>query len=236
MPPLPTPTGGHLETTAVRPATTVLFFLFLAMFAPLLLNGFYNVIITRSPAAYWTVELTVWVLVPWLSLYGYRRAGGEFRDLGVVWPRTAGQAGKDLIYGCIWGFVLLWVFRGGRELGKSVFDENHFAVAFNYGSLIPESGWRETVVWIYFSLSAGIVEELYFRGILRRFFGQGRRAVMLFLAVSTLLFSVIHWENGVNDLLATGAFGLLAGICYVWHRTIFIPVIAHVVADLVLFR
>lgn len=224
-----------IRVSSDRPSTTALACLFCAVFVPLFFNGFYNAVIIRSPFFYWAVELVTWVVVPCLSLYVYRRVGGEYRALGLVWPRSAKQGLMVLLWGCVWGVVLVWAFRCGRSWGESVFAHNYLKVAFDYGSLIPDSGWRATVVWIYFSLSAGIVEELYFRGMLRRLFAPGRGGAVLFLGVSTVLFSVIHWENGVNDLLATGAFGFLAGICYLWHRTILIPMIAHVVADLILF-
>jgi hypothetical protein len=54
------------------------------------------------------------------------------------------------------------------------------------------------------------------------------------IGVALVFFPAIHWENGVNDMLAKGAFGLMAGICYLSHRTILIPMLAQVVADLVL--
>ena len=224
------------DVSTVRPSMAGLTCLFLAVFVPLLLNGFYNIIITRMPVVYWAVELVVWVLLPSLGLYAYRRMGGRFRDLGVVWPRSVGEVCKVLLYGCGWGLVLFWAFRSGRSWGESVFDKNYLVVAFDYGSLIPDSGWPKTAVWIYLSLSAGIVEELYFRGFLRRFFARGRLGSVYFMGASTVLFSAIHWENGVNDLLATAAFGFLACICYLSHRSILVPMIAHVVADLILFH
>lgn len=223
------------DAPSVRPKPTVLACLFLGMFVPLLLNGFYNGILIRSPFFYWTVELVTWVLVPCGLLYVYRRMGGAYRDLGLVCPRSVGEVCTVVLLVCIWAVILVGAFRGGQSWGESIFERNYLKLAFNYGSLIPDSGWRATVIWIYFSLTAGIVEELFFRGMLRRIFGPGWRSTVFFVVVSTVLFSVIHWENGVNDLLATGAVGLLVGICYVWHRTILIPMIAHAVANLVLF-
>lgn len=208
----------------------------MGVFLPLLLNGFYNEVIARSGVFYWPVDFVTWILIPIISMYLYRRRGGEFHDLGVVWPGSVFGLIKNLLYAGVWSIMLVWGFSGGRRSGEVWFDENYLKVAFSYGDLIPDSGWGKTAVWIHFSLTAGVVEELYFRGLLRRFFDRGRLGSVYFMVASTVLFSAIHWENGVNDMLATAAFGFLACICYLSHRSILVPMIAHVVADLILLH
>lgn len=210
--------------------------IFLGGFLPLFLNGFYNGIIAQSAIFYWPVDLITWILVPCLLMYLYRIRGGKFRALGFIWPIFGFDIFKIFIYIAIWSFILLSAFKIGRSAGESLFDRNYLKTGFSYINLIPNTGFGGIAVWIYFSLTAGIVEEVFFRGLLRRFFAQNRMGAVFFVVTSTVLFSAIHWENGVNDMLATAAFGFGACVCYSLHGNILVPITAHFVADLFLFK
>ena len=207
--------------------------IFLALFLPLFLDGFYNPIIAGTPGLYWAIEFTTWILIPSISMYAFWRTGGKFTDIGFCLPPSAMGWFELLLSLTISTVAFLGIYSGAKLLGRSWFPQNYLLINFNYGSLIPHTGIAKTIVWLYFSLSAGIVEELYFRGILKSLF---RSSNVLFVLISTLLFSAIHWEGGIHNLIATGAAGLFMCIYYIIYRNIYVLMLAHGFADLILFR
>lgn len=78
---------------------------------------------------------------------------------------------------------------------------------------------------------AAFAEELAFRGYLftrlNEAFGQGRSAVVVALVASSLLFGLIHTEQGVVGMLIAGADALFFGILRLWKGTLWAPILAH---------
>lgn len=67
------------------------------------------------------------------------------------------------------------------------------------------------LVWILVAL----LEEVVFRGFLMtemaRLFGTGNAALLANLLLSSALFGLAHWYQGVNGVILTGVVGLLLG-------------------------
>ena len=97
---------------------------------------------------------------------------------------------------------------------------------------------EETVNWwpvIYGSLSAGIYEEIIFRGIYTRLFKPyfKRRAYFLFWGAA--IFSLIHWCNGPLTLIHIFLWGFLALWLYDWKKRLLSLTIMHIAYDFVHF-
>jgi len=87
---------------------------------------------------------------------------------------------------------------------------------------------------------AGFGEEFVYRGYLlnriAQVLGGGRRAWVAGLVVTTVLFGLGHGYQGASGVIDTGLFGLLFGVLYVYGgRNLWVPVIAHGVADTTAF-
>ena len=79
--------------------------------------------------------------------------------------------------------------------------------------------------WIFIS---GVAEELIFRGfVLSRIFLR-TRSVGIALLVSSLLFGLIHLNQGWYYVFATSLFGLCYGVVALWRRSLFPAILAHV--------
>lgn len=94
----------------------------------------------------------------------------------------------------------------------------------------------------FFALSAGIVEELYFRGWLRRLFSQGYLGAGLFVLISSALFALIHWGNGTVDygfnfkhLAVTFCWGLGSALAYLKINNLWFLIVAHALLDVSVF-
>jgi uncharacterized protein len=209
--------------------------LFSAMFLPLFLNGFYNSHLVGSAVLYWSVEFCTWLLLPVILILVFKLSGGRVHDLGVMLPKSV-KAWLVFI-SCSVAFSALFhaAFLIGSDQSRALFAQNYLAVNFTYRSIIPTEGIGKIVVWLYFSLTAGIVEELFFRGLLKRIFSNTKWGLITFVLTSTVLFASIHWENGVRDMFATGCVGLVASIAFLLNRNAITLMIAHTVTDLLLF-
>ncbi|MCP4490417.1 MAG: CPBP family intramembrane metalloprotease [Gammaproteobacteria bacterium] len=101
--------------------------------------------------------------------------------------------------------------------------------------MIPEDRIGRLIVITYFSLTAGVVEELYFRGLLFRALAGCKNHFLIFIAISPVLFSLVHWESGLANVLSTYLFGLFFAGTYLVFQNIWPLVVGHTVTDLVWF-
>lgn len=88
---------------------------------------------------------------------------------------------------------------------------------------------------LYWSLTAGIVEEIYFRGWLRRLMRGSLGMTLAYVGTSSILFSLIHWGQGEKQLIATGIFGLMCAVAYLGVRNLWPLIAAHVIVDVTFF-
>ncbi len=95
---------------------------------------------------------------------------------------------------------------------------------------------------LFFALSAGIVEELYFRGWLRRFFNPTVIGITSYVFISSLLFALIHWGDGTTlygvdykQLASTFCWGIGSAIVYLRIGNLWPLIIAHAMLDITFF-
>jgi len=206
------------------------------IFAAGLLNGLYLPAIAGEPVLYWSAELAQWIALPALCLVALRvRAGVGPARYGLRTGEGRERAGALLALSLPVA-VLLWaVYAGSSALAWKLIPVE--PPAFGYEHLVPEGMLLKLVVVVYFAVTAGFVEEVTFRGLPLAALGQrrDRNALALYVIGSALAFSLIHWENGVPELLATFVFGLAAALLYLRLGNLWPMVLGHTAVDLVDF-
>lgn len=208
---------------------------FVVMLAPLLFNGFYNREIALVPFLYWIVEGITWVIGP-LLLWCYLRSRNiRAVDLWIQFRRPPLVFFRDTAVSILAGIALAVIYTKVRVAMKTLIPENHFHRGFEYSELIPDSRIGGLLVLFYFSLTAGVVEELYFRGILRRICEDAKVGKLAFVLLSSFLFSIIHWEGGIYNMFATAAYGMLIAVWFLRSDDLVGAMVAHTVSDLILF-
>lgn len=201
---------------------------------PFIVNGYVNSLVFKNPPLYWTLELVYWVAIP-AAVFGYavRRGGLSFAEIGIS-GEVRGRRNLVLlallcVVACPLDAILykeLYAFFSARFPPSPVFA---------YEAVVPEQGISRQVVAIYFALTAGIVEELYYRGLCFRIASFFPRPVVLYLALSPLLFALIHWEGGMANVCATYAFGLIQAVAFLGMRNLWPLIAGHVYTDYVWF-
>ena len=201
---------------------------------PFLVNGLVNSVIAGSPLLYWSFELLTWIVIPTLIAWmAVRVAPNGLRDFGLHGAiRGQANVGWVLLACLLFAPLVYGVYRYGYDFFSAWLPSEGF---FNYESVVPESGFFYVVVVIYFALSAGLVEEFLFRGLLWQAFSGFQHSLTLFLIISPILFSLVDWENGVANLAATYLVGIFMAIAYLGLRNLWPLIVGHVFTDLVWF-
>ncbi|MCG8424540.1 MAG: CPBP family intramembrane metalloprotease [Proteobacteria bacterium] len=96
--------------------------------------------------------------------------------------------------------------------------------------LIP-SNRREMRVFVALSVTAGICEELLYRGFLLWYLGQITTTWMAVIA-SSFIFGAGHAYQGGRGIATTGLFGLVAAGLYLLTGSLWAPMVLHAVLDI----
>lgn len=101
------------------------------------------------------------------------------------------------------------------------------------GALLPRDR-RERRLFAALAVTAGVCEEILFRGFLlfylqEVFPGFG---VVGAVVVSSAIFGLVHFYQGIKGVLATGVFGAGMAILYVASGSLIAPIILHALLDL----
>lgn len=133
-------------------------------------------------------------------------------------------------------FNLLYILDAWLELRSPKARTKAHAHWKKHTPFLPENG-KEMVEFIPLAFSAGINEEIVFRGFFINYF------LMLFvgheyqyalaLAIPSILFAVVHYYQGWKAVLKIGILSIFFGLLYITTQSLLIPIILHVLIDLI---
>jgi len=104
---------------------------------------------------------------------------------------------------------------------------------FQYHEVLPADGIRRTLATLYFAATAGVIEELYFRGLIYRACSSFRYPVAAYLLASPLLFALIHWESGAANTAACYVLGMFSAAVFLAFRNLWPLIVGHFFTDYV---
>jgi len=103
----------------------------------------------------------------------------------------------------------------------------------DYYGHAPKAGICFVLAIAYFAVTAGVVEEYVFRGLLSTVCGHYfPRSVSVFVIVSTLSFAWIHWGGGLANVVLAGLTGVLLALIHVRTGDLRLPMLAHTLIGL----
>jgi membrane protease YdiL (CAAX protease family) len=102
----------------------------------------------------------------------------------------------------------------------------------NTGFLLPKST-SEILVWILVSLTAGVSEELVYRGYLQRQLWSLTSSLPVAVVLQSIIFAVGHIYQGWKPALVTAIYGLIFGSVAAWRRSIIPGAFAHALVDII---
>jgi membrane protease YdiL (CAAX protease family) len=168
------------------------------------------------------------MLGEWLLLFfvwrGARASGVNLFDLAGTWKTPSGAV-VDVLLGVAAAFALLYFDALVQHLLPA-------SSAKSIDGLLPR-GPIEIVLWIAVSITAGVVEELAFRGYLMRQLDARLHSLPFALIGQGLWFGAMHAYEGLNAVLSICAIGIALGLLAIWRRQLRTNMIAHTCMDLV---
>jgi CAAX protease family protein len=178
---------------------------------------------SKLPQYFWTMAWE-WVLTGFVYLGVRKRI--KLRELvGGRWARPEDVL-FDLIIAAAYWIAAIVVLGAGATLlhldqaGK--FDSMREQVAF----LIPGTT-LELLVWFCLSTTAGICEEIIFRGYLQRQFAALSSSMLAGVLLSAVVFGAAHGYEGGPRMLLIGVYGLMFGLLAWWRKSLRPGMIAH---------
>src|SRR3954465_13063029 len=153
---------------------------------------------TPRPILYATTIAVQWTMVGLVWL-GIRRRGYTLRQLtGKGW-RSAEEALLDIAIAAGFWIGAVMVLAGAARLMRFApkLDEMRKSLDF----LAPNSA-LELALWVVLACTAGVCEEIVFRGYLQRQFAAMSRSVIVGVLASAVIFGASHaYEGGSRMIL-----------------------------------
>jgi len=172
-------------------------------------------------------------LLEWAFLVGLVVAwfvfGRPIVDLGFAAPGGPGFWGGAVLLVLLTGY-LLYSWRGAKRASEA--DRiNQSECIGKIRHFLPHT-LRELQNFVGVSITAGIVEEIVYRGFVLWYLAQVM-PLWVAVGVSSIAFGLAHSYQGANGALRCGLLGLAFGIFYVITGSIWLPIVAHVLLDVI---
>lgn len=91
----------------------------------------------------------------------------------------------------------------------------------------------EKIAWLVVSLTAGIVEELVFRGYLQRQFAAWTHSTAAAIAIQAVIFGIAHSYQGVKPTINITVYAVLFGLLAHYRRGLVPGMLAHACTDII---
>lgn len=154
--------------------------------------------------------------------------GRPIADLGFVMSTGPGLWIGVAACTALTGF-LLYAWR--RAKSASVDEKARYAESFgNLVHFIPHTR-RELHNFYGISITAGIVEEIVYRGYVLWYLGQVM-PLWAAVVVSSIAFGLGHIYQGPSGAFRAGLVGLAFAVLYVVSGSIWLPILAHALLDI----
>jgi CAAX protease family protein len=172
--------------------------------------------------SYVLVMVVEWCLTAFIW-FGIRRRGIGLRELiGGSWPsvRTVlRDVGLAVLYLIVANLVL-------EALGSLL----KVTPGAGIRSILP-NGPTEEVLWVMLAFTAGICEEILFRGYLQRQFAALTKSTAAGLMLQGVAFGAAHGYQGAKYMLIIAVYGCLFGLLAYWRSSLRPGMTAHFVQD-----
>ena len=172
------------------------------------------------------------IFMDWALLYycwsGVRRRGGEFWELAggrwTSWRTVAVDLAIALPFWLLWegaAYGVHWLLALG-----SLGTDNVKTV----DSLLPQS-LLEVIVWIATCVTAGVCEEIIFRGFVQRQLHALSGSLSLAVLGQGVIFGLFHAYQGWGNVIVISVLGVLFGVLAAWRGNLRINIITHAWTD-----
>lgn len=174
-------------------------------------------------------SLNLWILG--LTVVAVWTVGGRsLADLGIAAPVMSGLAMTII------GLIAAGVALDGWHKVRGPEGIEHTRARWLRDTPFMPADRTEFSHFVLLAVSAGICEELMFRGFLIRYLEsllQGQpMATPIAIALPALAFGVSHWYQGALSAAKIILYGAGAGVLFVVTSSLLLPILIHIGVDL----
>ena len=223
--------GYSIMNMSISPWMVSLRLLFLSL--PLLLNDFYLPLVPED-AVTLDLVLDVIIYIGWQTsiIYMAWQAGWfTFSDIGF---KREG-IGREVLLGLGLLVIVFVTFILVLLVGMFIDLQFGLELSSRWYFPVPEN-WHPAKAFLYvfyLSITAGVFEEIIYRGIVIRQLDSVTRSDLLKVVLSTLLFVLIHWSMGPQTWIEAGLFGALWAYIFIRTDSLVPNIVAHFLYDLI---
>lgn len=226
------PSPAPPEATAIAPAWhTACVLLFLLAMVSLtkhwIAGGHIEQAHSRLPG-YILTMIMEWLLVAFIA-WGPRWRGASLRALAGKIPLGWRSVGRDL-----W-LAAAYLLAANIVLGILGFILKHFGLASDSAALknlLPHT-ILENAAFLLLALTAGICEEMIFRGYLQHQLTAWTKSAAAGIALQGILFGVAHAYQGPTQIIVIAVYGCMFGSLAYWRKSLRPGMFAHFLQDAV---
>jgi membrane protease YdiL (CAAX protease family) len=184
---------------------------------------------------YRITSVALWIssAVACLAVGGYTPLSRVARMSGDALWLPGGGRGADFVQGAIIGMLVVLLLPAALALWIPRF-RTRAAKAFRPLAFFLPTTPNERAWWAIVSVSAGVCEEIIFRGFLLFYLHTSPWHLSLAwaLVVASAIFGLQHLYQGVAGVAQTTVMGAVFGIIFLLTGNLLIPMLLHTVIDL----
>jgi len=183
---------------------------------------YYGKIIT----ALWILAALAVLMLGVMAVFTTQKMQGE-----ILW--LTGSPGKAIVVGAAIGMLGAILVPAGLALFSEKIREKAGKAAKRLAFLLPSTG-EERRWWWLVCITAGVCEEVVYRGFLLHYFHVLPFHLNLTwaLVVSSVIFGIGHLYQGILGAVQTTVIGFMFGVIFLATGSLVVPIVVHAVMDL----
>jgi membrane protease YdiL (CAAX protease family) len=184
----------------------------------------------RKVLSYRRILLVLWTaaIVAWIAL----RSSVFF-----IWPAVSQTALPGMGVSFVWGLVVAFVVGSLLQVVVIRFNEKareKVLRAFKRLAFILPITPEERAWFALVSVTAGICEEVLYRGFLIRYLSNGpwHAGLWIALAIASISFGLGHGYQGLSGIIGTALLGAVMAVIFLSTGSLWLPMALHAIIDL----
>jgi len=178
-------------------------------------------------AASWACAIVAILTIGLIPVFTIRKVLGE-----IPWLDAGSRGGmilEGIAVGMLIAILLPAVLALSNEKIRSKAAKAAKKLAFLLPSTMDERRW-----WWVVCITAGICEEVVYRGFLLRYLHvlPFHLSLTWALVASSVIFGIAHLYQGVGGAVQTSLIGFVLGAMFLVTGNLLLPIVAHAVLDL----
>jgi uncharacterized protein len=178
-------------------------------------------------AASWICAAVATIRVGVAGVFTIQKMPGE-----IVWL-SAGSPGEVILKGIVAGLFIALLLPALLALRSEKIRTKAGKAAKRLAFLLP-STIQERRWWWLVCLTAGVCEEIVYRGFLLHYFHvlPFHLSLALSLVISSVIFGIGHLYQGIGGGIQTAILGFVLGALFLMTGSLLLPIVLHFVTDL----